>query len=148
MLLPCEEYSINDEGGFNKRHYVEFDTHLRTDNRQMLLPLTSRGRPKPVTPTNIMSVMPFGCTLNICLREDSSFIHAGNQRNCQEITIGEHTRIKNIMSDDDFHEFMKYYMSTCPDDYFERIEEIRNTEHRTIRFCAGDIFRCQTDREH
>lgn len=143
-----EEYSTNDDGGFRWRSYCEFDTHLPTDNRQMLLPLTSRGRPKPITPTNIMAVMPFGCKVTIYLQEGKSHIYAGNQRNNQEIAIGENDRVKNIMSDDDFHEFMRYYIPTCPDDYFERIAEIRNMEHITISFCAGDIFRCQTDREH
>lgn len=143
-----EEYSVNDDGSFCWRNYREFDTHLPTDNRQTLLPLTSRGRPKPITPTNIMAIMPFGCDVSIYLQEGKSHIYAGNKRNNQEIAIGENDRVKNIMSDEDFHEFMKYYMPTCPDDYFERIAAVRNMEHQTVIFKAGDIFRCQVDRQH
>ena len=56
--------------------------------------------------------------------------------------------MKKIMSDEDFHEFMRYYISTCPDDYFEHISAVRNMKHQTVKFRAGDIFRCQIDRTH
>lgn len=143
-----EEHCVNDDGSYTWRLYCEFDTRLETDNRTMLLPLTLRGRAKPVTPTNVMAIKPFGCDFCIQLREDHSRIYAYNMRNHQVIPIGEEDRIKKIMSDEDFHEFMKYYISTCPDDYFERIAAVRNMEHQTIRFGAGDIFRCQVDRTH
>jgi hypothetical protein len=143
-----EEHSINEDGSCNWKSYNEFDTRLETDNRTMLLPLTSRGRAKPVTPTNIMAVKPFGCDFYICLQKDVSRISVRNLRNNQKIAVGEKERVGNIRSDEDFHEFMSYYMSTCPDDYFERIAAVRNMEHQTVKFRAGDIFRCQTDRQH
>ncbi|MBE6870055.1 MAG: hypothetical protein E7494_15090 [Ruminococcus albus] len=143
-----EEYSINDDGSCKCKSYNEFDTKLETDNRTMLLPLTSRGRAKPVTPTNIMAVKPFGCDFYIFLQKGESRIAARNLRNNQEIAVGEKERVRNILTDEDFHEFMQYYMSTCPDNYFERIAEIRNMKHQTVKFRAGDIFRCQVDREH
>ncbi len=143
-----EEHSVNEDGSYNLRSYNEFDTRLETDNRTMLLPLTSRGRAKPVTPTNVMAVKPFGCDLNIFLKKGESRISARNLRNNQQIAVGEKERVKNIMSDEDLHEFMDYYISTCPDDYFERIAAVRNMEHQTVKFRAGDIFRCQVDRQH
>lgn len=143
-----EEHSVNDDGSYNWRSYCEYDTHLKTENRTMLLPLTSRGRAKSVNPTNVMAINPFGCELFIYLQKEKSYIIAKNFRNQQEIAIGEKERIRDIQSDADFHNFMQYYMPTCPDDYFERIAAVRNMEHQTVRFRAGDIFRCQTDREH
>jgi hypothetical protein len=114
----------------------------------MLLPLTPRGRAKPITPTNVMAIMPFGCDLYIYLRNEKSYIYAHNLRNNQVISIGEEDRVRKIMSDEDFHEFMGYYIHTCPDDYFEQIADVRNMEHQTVVFKAGDIFRCQVDRQH
>ena len=143
-----EEHSVDDNGTCLRKSYNEFDTRLETDNRTMLLPLTSRGRAKPVNPTNVMAVKPFGCDLSIYLNKDKSGIAAQNLRNNQVIPIGEAERVKKIMSDEDFHEFMRYYISTCPDDYFERIAAVRNMEHQTVKFRAGDIFRCQVDRQH
>lgn len=143
-----EELSANEDGSCIYKSSYEFDTHLETDNRIMLLPLTSRGRAKPVTPTNVMAVTPFGCEVYIYLKKDHSTISARNARNEQEIAIGEKDRVRKIMTNDDLHGFMRYYISTCPDDYFERIAAVRTMEHQTVRFRAGDIFRCQTDRTH
>ncbi len=142
-----EEHSVDENGGICWKIYQEFDTHLETDNRTMLLPLTSRGRAKPVTPTNVMAVMPFGCDVSIYLKKGESSICAGNRRNRQYIALGENDRIKDIATDSDFHAFMEYYIPTCPDDYFERIAAVRSMEHKTVRFRAGDIFRCQVDRK-
>ncbi|MBQ3920476.1 MAG: immunity 26/phosphotriesterase HocA family protein [Oscillospiraceae bacterium] len=143
-----EEHAVNDDGNIRTRQYIEYDTRLETENREKLLPLTSRGRAKPVTPTNVMAVKPFGCCVNIYLSPGHSSISAYNLRNSQHIAIGENERVRRIMNDDDLHEFMRYYISTCPDDYFERIAAVRNMEHQTVRFAPGDIFRCQVDREH
>ena len=128
--------------------YREYDTSLSTEDRKLLLPLTSRGRKKPVIPANVLAIQPLGCELYIHLEENHSSIGAGNLRNCQMLAIGEREKVRNIMSDDDFHAFMRYYIATCPNSYFERIAEIRSMKHQTVKFRVGDIFRCQTDREH
>lgn len=127
--MTYEEYSVKDDGSYISRSYNEFDTRLETDNRTMLLPLTSRGRAKPVTPTNVMAVKPFGCEFFIFLQNGKSYIIVRNLRNNQEVMIGEKDRVRKIMSDEDFHEFMRYYIPTCPDDYFERIATVRSMEH-------------------
>lgn len=92
--------------------------------------------------------MPFGCSLYIYLQNEKSSINVKNLRNNQVISVGEEDRVQKIMSDEDFHEFMRYYITTCPDDYFEQIAAVRNMEHQTVKFKAGDIFRCQVDRQH
>lgn len=143
-----EDHSVNNEGEFVRRNYTEFDTRLETDNRKQILPLTARGRAKPVTPTNVMAVKAFGCEFFMTLEKDKSYMRAWNSRNHLEIPIGETKRIHKITCDEDLHQFMKYYMSTCPEDYFELVDEVRNTEHQTVRFKPGDIFRCQEDRTH
>lgn len=143
-----EEHSIHEDGSYNWKNYNEFDTRLETDHMTMLLPLTSRGRAKAITPTNVMAVNPFGCSFNLFLKQDQSQLTAQNLRNHQVIPVGETERVRKILSDEDFHAFMQYYMPTCPDDYFERITAVRNLEHQTVRFRAGDIFRCQVDRQH
>lgn len=143
-----EEIAMDDDGAVLRKVYSEFDTKLETDGRQKILPLTSRGKPKPVTPANIMSVKPFGCELWIKLENNKSAIYVRNLRNNQKLAIGEAQRIKTILSDADFHAFMQYYISSCPEDYFEHIDELRNMPHQTVSFDAGDIFRCQLNRAH
>ena len=46
------------------RAITEHDTIIKTENREKLIPLTPRGKPKPVTASNIMSFTPFGCSFH------------------------------------------------------------------------------------
>lgn len=101
-----EVHSIDDDGAYCWRDYSEFDTRLETDNRKMLLPLTARGRAKPITPTNVMAVKPFGCTFNIYLKKEESQIAVQNLRNNQIIPIGEEERVKKSC-------LMKISMNLC-----------------------------------
>ena len=57
-------------------------------------------------------------------------------------------KISKIRNDADFHEFMKYYMETCPAKYFEKIKELRESRHVTIKYKTGDVFRMELDRFH
>ena len=143
-----EEYRIDDNGNCTYRDYTEFDTRLETSDRKTLVPLTSKGRAKSVTPTNVMAVDPFGCIFRLHMKKGESSIYVGNYRNHQRLAVGEYKRIHEIGSDEDLHGFMSYYCSTCPDDYFSRIKEIKTMPHQTVQFFPGDIFRCRTDRTH
>ena len=127
----------------------EFDTCLLTENRRMLLPLTARGKPKPVTPSNIRSVDPFGCTFYFAV--DGGDVQTARMgvfhaRNDGELPIGEIDRIMMLHNDEDFHRFMEYYMASCPADYFQRVEHLRTAKHQTVRYQTGDVFRIAIDR--
>ena len=143
-----EEYRISADESCAYKDYTEFDTRLETKDRKMLLPLTSKGREKPVTPSNVMAADPFGCCLYIHLKKGESRLSVTNYRNHRNLPVGEYARIRDIGTDGDLHAFMRYYISGCPGDYFERITEIKTSEHRTVKFTTGDIFRCRTDRTH
>lgn len=70
----------------------------------------------------------------IYLQNEKSYINTKNLRNNQVISVGEKDRVRKTMSDEDFHEFMRYYIPTCPDDYFERIAAVMNMKHQTVIF--------------
>lgn len=147
VITEENRMSPEDEAPF-QQVLVEYDTSLKTENRQRLLPLTSRGKPKPVTPSNILAVAPFGCKfwINVHLSNGHACMSIQNDRNNLVIPIGEEERISGIRSDADFHRFMDYYMQTCPPDYFSRIERLRTASHQTVRYQTGDIFRIEIDR--
>lgn len=130
---------------------MEYDTELRSENREWLLPLTARGKKKKISATNILAVNPFGCEFHFYLdtaNKTSVGMAICNRRNNKEIAIGEADRISKIRNDADFHEFMKYYMETCPVKYFEKIKELRESRHVTIKYKTGDVFRMELDRFH
>lgn len=130
---------------------MEYDTELLTENREWLLPLTGRGKKKKITTTNIMAIDPFGCEFHFYLdtaNRTSVGMAICNRRNNKKISIGEKDRISKIRNDADFHQFMNYYMETCPPNYFEKIKELRESEHVTVRYKTGDVFRMEIDRFH
>ncbi len=131
--------------------YREFDTKLLTENREWILPLTSRGKKKKVNATNIMAVTPFGCVFHFYLETLHSIdvgIDVFNCRNNKVLAIGEEEKIHKITNDKDFHDFMNYYMATCPENYFDKIKELRDNKHVTVKYKVGDVFRMEIDRFH
>ncbi len=131
------------------RSYCEYDVELKTDNRLMILPLTARGKPKKLTPANVLAFTPTGCRFYISMDTVNSrgtFIDVCNLRNNISLPIGEDERIKNIRTSDDFRSFIEYYISTCPEGYFEKVERMRNSPHVTVKYRVGDIFRIEADR--
>ena len=153
VKIIYEEHVLDKQGQFIGASYTEYDTNLRTEGRVKLLPLTNKGHVKSVTSTNVMSMPATGFIFGF--QTGSKFCDDGGTQmavthgiNSKDIAIGEFERISAIRTREDFHEFMNWYMNTCPEDYFDRIDLIKKTKHQTVKFKAGDIFRCEYDRFH
>lgn len=137
------------DGRVNYRSYLEYDTILKTEGRRLLPPLTSKGRAKKLTLSAITAVDPFGCSLALSRDGDRcSYIEVQNARARKHFPVGEHERIAKITSDAEFHEFAKYYIATCPDGYFERLQDFKDAKKVTVKYKPGDIFRMELDRTH
>ena len=145
-----EQIGIQDNGSIGCITYEESDTELKTDNRENVLPLTSRGKLKKLTATNILSPTPTGCTFYFCINNVSvapkAEIYAYNKKNRLELPIGEKERLAKIKTCDDLRGFIEYYVSSCPEDYFEKVGRMRNSAHQTVKYRVGDIFRMEVDR--
>ena len=144
-----DTYKISDDGKLLTHCYWEYDTNLMTQDRETLIPITVNGKKKSINPTNVGAMPSDGCYMSF----SSDFIGSnGNSlmvtKGINSLAIGEEDSINQIMNDDDFHTFMKWYMDTCPADYFEKIEYLKSTVHKTVKFKPGDIFRCEYDRFH
>lgn len=127
--------------------YKERDTELKTRERQYVLPKTSRGKEKKITPTNLLRFMPSGCVLYISLEKNTfkSMVCAYSPTNNIRLPITNDDGIKTITQ---LKEWLNNYMHTCPADYFEKVEKMKTMPHRTIKYHIGDIFRFEMDREH
>lgn len=145
-----EENRMTDDRVICSRYYQEFDTVIETENREMILPLTARGKKKKVSPTNILAFTPFGCQFCYSLRSitdnPQAYISVCNPRNNQELAIGEEEKVRKIITPEDFRHFVKEYINTCPDYYFDRVERMRSEKHQTVKYQTGDIFRVELDR--
>jgi len=142
------------DGNVFEESIVESDTRLQTEDREYVLPLTARGKPKKLTATSVRSVTPFGCTFHVQMMRSRKRGAVGgkvflyNQRAKRDFPVGEQEEAAGIESDADFHAFMARYMATCPVDYFDRLEAFRRAEKVTIRYRVGDVFRMSYDRTH
>lgn len=150
--VVCEENGLPEGAEAPSFQSVtEYDTCLKTENRQRLLPLTGRGKPKPVTPSAIGAATPLGCSFFFCaenLHHPAPRVRllAYNARNHLELAVGEEDRLAEVRNDADFHRFMDYYIESCPADYMERVHRLRTQPHQTVKYRAGDVFRIELDR--
>lgn len=145
-----EEVRMNSENVILCRYYSEYDTVIKTEGREMIYPLTSRGKMKKVTASNILNITPFGCLFyfNLDLRSEKPRASMGafNPRNNQYLAVGEEEKICGILTPEDFRKFIEEYTQTCPKDYFDRVNRMRTEKHKTIKYRPGDIFRVEVDR--
>ena len=149
IKVISETRKVWDNGTANYENYVEYDTNLITADRKQLLPLTSRGKAKPLSVSSINAVTPFGCSLSITFEsgKDTS-IYLCNPRANKDFPIGEWASISSICSETDFHTFMKNYIATCRNDYFDKLEAFKSAKKVTVKYKPGDIFRMELDRTH
>lgn len=142
-----EEKRMLADNTVNFLYYQEYDTKLETEERKLLLPLTQRGKPKKLSASNISSVLPFGCRFHIQFQKGKeTYIVLDNPRGNVTFPVGEWERIGIIKNDQDFHDFSSYYISSCSEDYFEKLNGFRKAGKRTVKYNVGDIFRMDLDR--
>lgn len=136
-----------DDGSACAYGYSEYDTHLLTQDREQLLPLTSRGKPKPITISNLDAVTPFGCTLFVSLSGQlPNPISLRNLRANKDFPIGEWDKLQDLHTEADFHAFMDFYIATCREDYFAKLHAFQTAKKVTVKYRPGDIFRMELDR--
>lgn len=133
--------------------YSERDMRLETKDREILLPKTSRGKAQKLTPTNVMTARASGCSFALAISNRhplrDTYICIENERTNRELCIGERDIVGKIKTNADFRKFVKYFIDTCPDDYFEKVREIRYGEPFKPRGSdcrVGDIVRMEYDR--
>lgn len=147
-----EEKRVLSDGRINYESHREFDTYLLTEDRELILPLTSRGKKKKVSYANVLAIMPFGCSFYFCIDSSHNSTRAricvNHPRNCQVLAIGEEDKISKIRNNQDFRGFLEEYIATCPDNYFDKVDRMKKSKHVTIKYRAGDIFRIEIDRFH
>lgn len=147
VKVISETKRILDNGLATYENYVEYDTKLDTDDRKLLLPLTQRGKAKPLSASNINAIMPFGCSFALVLESDNdTFLELSNPRANKRFPVGEWDTVAAIRSEADLHNFMKSYIDTCREDYFDKLKAFRSAKKVTVKYKVGDIFRMDLDR--
>lgn len=127
---------ISDDG--QRQYHLEADLNVKTNRRQTILPLTSRGREQLLTPSRLQTPTYMLGQLHVSLGDSSVISY--NSRNDQSLPIPE-TLPCNTR--EDFNRLTEQYIAMCPADYSRTLENFRNKIRRKVKFTAGDIFRVQ-----
>lgn len=116
--------------------YLEYDTSIRTVNREMLLPQTQRGKPQKLTVPRILKIKGSGVQFS------GSFL-GGN------IQVYDHKRnvtfIKSYSTEGDTKSYVDIdnwltnYIATAPPDYFDWLDDQLSQKRLRIKIKAGDI---------
>ena len=89
-----EEKQVRTNGEIYRQSYREYDTCLQTQERKLLLPLTKRGKPKPLTASAVGNTTPFGCTFFLEMEKGrETTLYVGNLRSNQRLPVGEAEKI-------------------------------------------------------
>ncbi|MCL2671650.1 MAG: immunity 26/phosphotriesterase HocA family protein [Clostridiales bacterium] len=143
--ISCQTRS--DAGYENYLQYTETDNQVQTRGRNIVLPRTDRGKEKKLNYTSIDSMNPTGCVFYVVFGfpKATARLYVGNSRNSITLPIIFPNNISTFAA---FRKWLPGYISTCPTDYFDKVERMRNSPHRTVKYYNGDIFRFEIDLEH
>lgn len=144
-IISMSTYS--GEGWENFLDYNETDNEIHTRDRSVVLPRTKRGREKKLNYTSVDSMSPLGCSFQMNLRNPrcNSSLRVWNVRNSINLPIVFPDDLDTLAQ---FREWLTGFMASCPADYFDKVERMKHTPHRTIKYFNGDIFRFEIDLEH
>lgn len=147
----CIRKTISFSDADNRIDYQEKDTLIHTKNRQIVLPRTDKGKEKKLNYSSVSTINPSGCVFSMNLMFDfygtkySSNVRARNNINSLELPINADNNLATIK---DYKLWLKKYIESCPKDYFEKVDKMRNNPHKTVKYYNGDIFRFEIDREY
>lgn len=138
--LPGEKYKDFLE-------YAENDNEIYTRERRVVLARTQRGKEKKLNYTSISAMRPTGCSfwMNLSRPGLGSELVARNTRNCVSLPIVFPRNVDTLAA---FRKWMDGFIAACPPGYFEKVERMKHTKHRTVKYFNGDIFRFEIDLEH
>ena len=127
--------------------YSEFDYDLRTESRARLMPTTPRGKPKPLTPSNILAHKRLGFSF-VCRFgwEGKSFafrhLYVTHNPTCEQlVALDSH----EITSYELLAAWVEDFVRYCPPNHLQRIDELLGKKPVRVRYKPGDAFEIRFD---
>lgn len=136
------------EGDTIKKHVVSTDTDYKetqyneqTENRELILPKTKKGKPKKLTASVLESRTGIGVYLSVTSVGD--------------LLIGNYTSQTTFysrgweykQSDSEIESLIEEFINNSPSDHFEQIEEFRQAKRKNIKYKSGDFFAFKLNRK-
>lgn len=135
-----KEISVRNNGSFRESAY-----NLKTqDNRTMIAPITSKGKPKRLNGVNLQRCKPYGTYMDLSVKDDGT----------ARVLIGNYDTQRTYYSSDMAcvklppEEFISKWIEETTEKDFADLEEFNNAERKHCKFKEGDFFRFKYDRRH
>lgn len=140
-LLYFEDNIIKRQVVSNELEYREYQYNEPTQDREWLLPKTSKGKAKKLTGSVLERRNPIGVYLNV--RKDGVFV------------IGSHTNQKTFYSRDwefqeagsSVSEMIAEFIDNSPESHLKEIEVFRNSKRENVKYKSGDFFAFKLNRK-
>lgn len=117
--------------------YLEYDTDINTENRQVLIPKTSRGRKQRLTIPKLLKIKGSGIQFSGSFKGGGIHVY-DNKRNIFFIKgFAEDGEIKSY---GDIDRWISNYIANVPNNYFEWLNEELFANRLNIRVKEGDII--------
>ena len=121
--------------------YLESDMDAETENRELVIPKTSRGRMQPLRPTLLMTPTYMREHLMVDMTEDGqrSDVSCFNASNDQYLPVP----LGYFRNKHEFTEYTRAYIEDLPDDYEKVIKNFHEKKRCTVDIHEGAVFRVQ-----
>ncbi|MEK6152543.1 immunity 26/phosphotriesterase HocA family protein [Flavobacteriaceae bacterium 3-367] len=138
------------DGNVIKRHiqstetsYIETQYNEETENRQLLLPKTNKGKPKKLSPSTLESRTPIG----VYFKYTNNGIYIGNHTTQRDYysTYFEAIKFKSIA---ELPKWLEKYISETSKEDLEEIEDFASRKRERVKLKEGDYFVFKVDRRN
>ncbi|MBN1968292.1 MAG: immunity 26/phosphotriesterase HocA family protein [Candidatus Delongbacteria bacterium] len=126
---------ISTDSEYKEIHFDEL-----TENRELILPKTKKGKPKKLTPSVLESKTPIGVYLKVTSNGDLIIGNYATQTTFYS-RVWEYVR-----SESNIEKLIKEFINNSPSDHLSQIETFRQTKRQNIKYKSGDFFAFKINR--
>ncbi|MFD2891396.1 immunity 26/phosphotriesterase HocA family protein [Flavobacterium chuncheonense] len=130
-----KRHIVSTENQYIEKHYNEL-----TKNRAILLPKTSKGKEKKLTPSVLEQRQPTGIYLNVSF----GYLTIGNYNS--QTTFYSSIWHNEEPSNKSISEILNDFIISSPQNHFTEIEQFKGLKRKNIKFKSGDYFSFKIDR--
>ncbi len=126
--------------------YSEFQYHIETDNREMILPKTAKGKPKKLNWTNFQTCKEEGVYFRYRTSDNTFMIgNCTSQLSLFESLFFDVPLMKDYK---ELRTFIGTYIEETTEKNLEELERFKKSKRKRIKYKAGDFFRIKIGRSN
>ncbi len=132
----------------SKSRYREEGLNIETENREIILPSTSRGKPKKLTSSTLGNGKGVYIAIKIKKNEnDAPIFTVGNYTNQLSLFNSKFFSIPNFTSFEEVRKFIKTIIDETTEENLKELEQFKNGKRKRVKYKTGDFFRIKIDRK-